>query len=195
MEQLDRFLYQLGGVPVLAPRFGEVEDEDKVRKFHALDIRRDPQCSPLAPGLFAGDNERFFHLEVGGQGGPYLSGVWLTGAFAGEVTFEVTDSRCLDISRQQQNTCKDIQECEQFVNYKENMEQPFVVPEDCSTGSSANEKTFLEQQKTCQGRWVAKAVLCSSPQTANVIKFSKDILAVMFLKSRDLILFKRLSDV
>ena len=241
VEQLDRFLYQLGGIQILDPRFGEKKDKPVV-KYQALDVTRDPQGSPLGPGLFAAyygpHGTEIIHLQLGGQGGSskrggmdgvsqglaglhggisrgkspqenprssparpiYLRGVKITGdpnVPAGEVTFEVTDHRCLALSRQQQKTCSNIEECDEFVEYEENMELPFVSPKDCYGGKNA----FLETQKSCQGRWVAKAQIADHNFTnpwmisANFIKFNNDLFAVIFLELKCVILYKRWYDL
>ena len=219
VEHLDQALYQLGEVPILDPRLGDVENK-LVVKYHALHRRRDPQGCPLAPGLFIGGYgdycehndfgweslamRQFIHLQLGGQAGPYLRGVHITGYSsvpAGQVIFEVSNHRCLVLRGQQKETCKSIEECQQFVEHEENRVEHFVLPRDCNTGRNAETKAFLEQQKTCQGRWAAKAQLVSKNITnphmtsANFILFNNDIFAVIFLKPRFITLFKRAFDV
>ena len=194
MDQLDGCLYQLGGVPVLNPRLG-LEADKEVLEHRALDVRRDTQGSPMAPGLFYGVFRGVINLQLGGREGPYLRGVWVAGGRAGEVFFEVSDPRCLDLGRQQQKTCRDILECDKYVEYEENKEFHFVLPDVCVTNTDT--KTFLEQQKTCQGRWVAEGRIYGPPGPGNFIKFNDDIFAVLSLSSESsvLTLFKRMSGV
>ena len=197
MEQLDRFLYQLGEVPVLHPRLG-LEPDKPVREYRALDLRRDPQGSPMAPGLFSGGHLLIINLQLGGREGPYLRGVSVSGGRAGDVLFEVSDPRCLDLSRQQQKTCRDVLECDKFVEYEENKEFHFVLPDDWYCVTDTESKTFLEQQKTCQGRWVAEGRFFGQtvvPYPANFIKFNDDIFAFLTLSSGFMHLFKRMSGV
>ena len=194
MEQLDRYLYQLGGVPVLHPRLGQEADR-LVLEHRALDVRRDTQGSPMAPGLFYGYFGEIINLQLGGREGPYLRGVRVSGVYAGEVVFAVSDPRCLDLGRQQQKTCRDILECDKYVEYEENKQFHFVLPDDCDT--VIDSETFLEQQKTCQGRWVAEGRIYGPPGPGNFIKFNDDIFAVLSLSSESsvLTLFKRMSGV
>ena len=207
VEQLDSFCYRLGEVLVLDPRLGDVAGRPCVQ-YQALDLGLDHKGTPLAPGLFTGDygghGTEIIHLQLGGHGGTYLRGVKITGdpnVPAGEVTFEVTDPRCLDLTRQEQKSLSDIEKCDKFVNYEENMELNFVVPDDCYTESDAKTEAFFEQQKTCQGRWVARAQIAShnflNPRMigANFIKFNNEIFGVIFLELRCLSLYKRLSDL
>lgn len=127
------------------------------------------------------------------------------GLRAGDVIFEVSDPRCLDLSRQQQSY-RDILECDKFVEYEENKEFHFVLPDDWYCGYCETEsETYLEQQKTCQGRWVTEDRFfghtgrsCSyltEPLPANFIKFNNDIFGVLTLRSGYMHLFKRMSGV
>ena len=130
----------------------------------------------------------------------YTQGVKLTGdpnISFGEITFRITDDRCLDMDRDDQSSMAKVEkfnEAPKYIeDYNQNTELDFVIPEDCFERETV-------PFKKCRGRWMAEGQIAQhggyNPEfiPAHFILFNHEYFAVLFIELRSIILFRRVTD-
>jgi len=165
---------------------------------------------PITPGLFVGQysvhGSEFVRVEV--TGGAYLRGTKVTGdpnVPFDQISFEVTSSECFDISLENQRSCdlllRNTAAVTKAIAYEDDLQLGFKIPDDCHRESDCGTETFLLEQKTCQGRWAAKCQVAGdnfdqpSMIDGNLVKFSDNVFAVIFLQLYSLALFRRVTEI
>ncbi len=129
-----------------------------------------------------------------------MQGVKITGdpnISFGEITFRITDDRCLDMDRDNQSSMANVEKFNDDPKYIEhfnnqNTELDFVIPTDCFERETV-------PFKKCRGRWMAEGQIAQhggfNPEfiAAHFILFSHEHFAVRFIELRSIILFRRVT--
>lgn len=114
----------------------------------------------------------------------------------GEVTFRITDPRCLNVPLEDQESIANItsfMDSPDYIDFQEGLKLDFKVPADCYGGDQV-------QFRKCLGRWVCECQVAEhgyqhpSFIPGNFILFSEDMFGVLFLRLDVLTLYKRVTN-
>jgi len=114
----------------------------------------------------------------------------------GEVTFRITDPRCLNVPLEDQESIPNItsfMDSPDFIDFQEGLKLDFKVPADCF------EKDEV-QFRHCLGRWVCECQVAEHGYLdpffipGNFVLFSEDMFGVLFLRLGVLTVYKRVTN-
>jgi len=113
----------------------------------------------------------------------------------GKVSFRVTDDRCLDMTKEEQDSMFEVERFSRnpkFIDYRDDLSLVFAAPVD------AHERETIPFSK-CIGRWNCECQIAQHGGynatfiPGHFILFSQDYFAVLFIELRSLSLYKRVS--
>jgi len=114
----------------------------------------------------------------------------------GEITFRITDDRCLDMTLDDQISMANVEKFQEDPKYTElvdDLEMDFVIPQDCFERETV-------PFKKCRGRWSAEGQIAQhggyNPSfiPAQFILFNHQYFGVIFLELSSIVLYRRVTD-
>jgi len=185
-------------------RFIETIHSRALYRYEKLQPGNNDLKLPIVEGLYLGTYgpHGMEVIQLTATSSPHLvrgaEGTKVTGdpnVSFGKVSFRVTDDRCLDMTKQEQDSMFEVERFsknQKFIDYREDLSLDFVAPVD------AHQREMLPFSK-CIGRWNCECQIAqhggynASFIPGHFILFSQDYFAVLFIELRSISLYKRVT--